>query len=282
MAKEHENKPKIQGKLVKIESRSGTTKTGKEYIGGNLHIETGEDNIIPVSFFATPQKNDGNPNPVYASLKTVIDEYKSIDSHGRDEADLIEVGASRMQENAFYVRDGQLVRGFQMSAPFFNRKAKIDPEGTFAMSGEIVKVTDEIIKDEPTGNVIVTLLVVTYNNTANLIDFSIEGEKGVQYAKTNFVQGMEVKLSGDIKVVEVIEEKTEEAAFGAPIVEEIRRTERKLLVTSATPPVESAITEEERSTMLAERESKLQRMKEEFLAKQKGGNKPKGAADFSL
>lgn len=283
MANESIQKNTICGKLVNIENREGVTKNGDEYIGGNIHIETAPDNVIPVSFFATKNKKDKSPNPVYASLQTVIKEYKSIATSGREDADMVEVGAVRLTENSFYVRDGQLIRGFQFQAPFFNRKAEISPTGEFNIVGEIVKVTEDIENDVPTGGLTVTLLVVTYGNTANLLDFQIEGEKAVNYVKTSFTPGMEVKLTGDILVTETFEKKIEEAAFGPDIVEEIRKIKRTLLVRSTTPPVDSKISEEERQTMLAERESKLQNMKQDFLAKQKGGgNKAKGAANFSL
>lgn len=281
MAAESIQKNTISGKLVNIESREGTTKKGDEYLGGNIHIETTPDNVIPVSFFATKNKKDGKPNPVYASLQTVVKEFKSIATSGRDEADSIEVGLARLTENSFYVRDGQLIRGFQFGAPFFNRKAEVTPQGEFNVVGEVVKVREDIVEDVPTGNITLTLLVVTYGNTANLIDFAVEGEKAVNYVKTNFSPGMEVKVSGDILVTETFDKKVEASAFGDDIVEEVRKVERKLLVKSATPPVDSKISEEERQTMLAERESKLQNMKQEFLAKQKGNNKA-GAANFSL
>ena len=282
MASESIQKNVIAGKLVNIEHRSGKTVKGADYVGGNVMIEVGEDNIVPVSFFATQQKKDGTPNPLYASLQTVIKDYKSIAANGREEADYVEVGVPRLVENSFYVRDGQLIRGFQFNSPFFNRKATVDAKGEFNIVGEIIKVADDIVKDVPTGNLTVTLLVVTYGNTANLIDFQVEGEKAVNYVKTNFSPGMEVKLTGDILVVETIEEKVTEAAFGKPITEEIRKTQRKLLVQSATPPVDSKITDEERQTMLSERESKLQNMKQDFMSKQKGNGKSSGAANFSL
>ena len=282
MAAESIQKNTISGKLVNIDNREGTTKKGDEYIGGNIHIETGSDNVIPISFFATKNKKDGKPNPVYASLQTVIKEYKSIATHGREEADMVEVGAARLTENSFFVRDGAMIRGFQFGAPFFNRKADITPQGEFNVVGEVVKITEDIVDDVPTGNLTLTMLIVTYSNTANLVDFAVEGEKAVNYVQTNFSPGMEVKLTGDILVMETFDKKVEASAFGEDIVEEVRKIERKLLVRSATPPVESKISEEERQTMLAERESKLQTMKQEFLAKQKGNGKQAGAANFSL
>ena len=269
----------ISGKVANIEHRDGTMSNGAEYVGGTVEIEVGEDNIIPVSFFATKMKKDGSPNPIYPSLQTVINDYKTIASHGRDEADSVDVGAVRLQENTFFVRDGHMIRGWQFSSPFFNRRAGAESKGEFTVVGEVVDTEDEIINDVPTGNMIVRMMLITYGNTANIIDFAVEGEKAVSYVKANFTPGVQVKISGDILIVEKIEEKTSEAAFGDPIVEQIRTVDRKLLIKSATAPTDSPITEEQRETILAERESKIAETKERFLQKQKGAKK---SANFSL
>ena len=279
MVNESLQKNVISGKLASIEHRSGTMNSGPDYLAGRVYIEAGEDNVIPVSFFAAELKKDGTPNPVYSSIHTVINEFKSIESNGREEANDIEVGMPRLQENTFFLRDGRRIRAWEFQSPFFNRKTGVEPKAEFTVVGEIVRTEDEIINDVPTGNMIVTLLIVTYGSAANMVDFAVEGEKAVNYVKANFVPGMQVKVSGDIMVVEKIQEKTTEAAFGDAIVEQIRLTERKLLIQSSTAPVESPITEEQRTTMLAERESNLAQSEER--AKQKNQNTQK-SADFSL
>lgn len=288
MATESQQKNTISGKVVSVESRTGVNRNNMDYIGGTVSIETAQDNIIPVSFYANLKKNDGGMNGLYQSLQTVVSDYKTIATHGREDADVVEVGVPKLAENSFFVRDGQMIRGFQFSSPFFNRKADAGAKGEFNITGEIVRIVEDIKDEIPTGNLTITMLVVGYKNAANLVDFKVEGEKAVNYAKTNFSPGMEVKLTGDIINEEHIDKKTTEAAFGDPIVEEIRRVERKLLVRSATPPVDSPISEEERTTMLAERESRLQQAKEDFMKKNKTNTntnakgKGESAANFSL
>lgn len=284
---QHENKVTIKGTVVEIQTRTGINKNNDEYIGGKIMVEAGKDNIIPVDFYANKMKKSGGENSIYKSLQSVVQDYKTIAANGRDEADTIEVGGGNLQENTFYVQDGNvMIRGFNIQAPFFNRKQINDPSAEFIIVGEIVKLEDEIKKeggDEvPTGNAILTLLVVGYNNTANLLDFHIEGEKAVAYAKANFAPGLEVKINGEIQVIETVETTTEEVAIGEPIVEEKRRTERKLILKGATAPVDSSITSEDKETMLANREADLKKKKESAQSKAKGSNKKASAGNFSL
>lgn len=280
MAIESIQKHVISGKVYNIEHREGTGKGGV-YIAGKVFVETDSDSVIPVNFYASEKKKDGTPNPMYSSLKTVVHDYKSIASSGREDADSVEVGLAKIEENTFFVKDGKMIRDWQFKSAFFNRKADVAPKAEFSVVGEVLDIEDEIINNVPTGNVKVRMLVVGYGNSANIIDFAVENEAAVKYVKSNFASSVEVKLTGDILVIEKIEEKITPTAFGEPIREESKRTERKLLVKSATPPVPSTLNEAELTTMLAEREAKITESKRKFLEKQKG-TKPTGAADFSL
>lgn len=283
MAKEHMNNVRICGVISEIEQRTGTTKKGDEYLSGVVKVEVSEDNIIPVSFFSTKMKKDGKPNGIYTSLLTVVNEYRTIAANTREEADFVEINGAKIRENTFFTPEGQMIRGFQIDSAFFNRK-KADPESKFTVVGEIVAISDEIVNNEPTGAITITLMVVGYGDKANLIDFKVEDPKAVSYVRDVFAKGQEVKVSGQVIIEEVLIEKKEEAGFGDPIVQTSRRVNRKLLITSATPPVDSAISAEDRAAMLAEREASLTTAKEQAAAKAKGGTgtKAQSAADFSL
>ena len=280
MAKESVNKVDLTGKIVEIESRTGTTKKGDPYLGGTIKVETGEDNVIPVSFFATEKTKTGKDNPIYKSLQTVVNEFKSIQMTSREEADSVEIGGARLSENIFFPQADRMIRGFQIQGAFFNRVNNVAPKNEFTVSGQILNVVEDIKDDVPTGTLTVRLLVVGYNNSANVLDFKVEDPAGVQYIKTTFSQGMDVKVNGEVVIDETLEEIKEEVAFGEPIVNTKRTVERKLLISSATPPVDSEITEAEKVEMLAIRESSIKE-KEAAAAKPKQSS-PKSAGDFSL
>lgn len=280
MAKESVNKVTLAGKIVEIESRTGITKTNKPYIGGTLKVETEEDNVVPVSFFAAEITNAGKENPIYKSLQTVVNEYKTIQNDTREHADSVEISGARLSENIFFPQPDRMIRGFQIQGAFFNRGASISPDNEFIVSGVIEDVIEDVKDDVPTGTLTVRLLVVGYGNQANILDFKVEDPAGAKYILSTFAKGMEVKVNGSIVIDETIEEIKEETAFGDPIINTIRKTERKLLITSATPPMDSTLPADERLQMLATRESQIQDKKAGASAPQ--SSKPESAGKFTL
>ena len=281
MPKESINKINLTGRIMEIESRTGVTKNGAPYLGGTVKIETSPDNIIPVSFFATEKTKAGSDNPIYKSLQTVITDYKTVHEHTADEADIVEASGVRVSENIYFPTADRMIRGFQLNGAFFNRNNSASPKNEFIVSGEIVEIIEDVKDDVPTGTLTVRLLVVSYGDKANIIDFKVEDPAGVNYIKSTFSAGMEVKVTGSVIIDETIEEIKEEAAFGEPIVTTTRKTERKLLITSATAPVESSITLAEKTTMLAVREADIQAKKAE-ASKPTQTSKPKSGGDFTL
>jgi hypothetical protein len=279
MAKESTNKVMLAGPIVEITHKRGEY-SGKAFLAGTVSIETGEDNIIPVDFFQYATTKEGKANGVYASLETVIKEYKTISEHSREEADHVEVSTGNLTENAFYGRDGKLVRQFKIGSPFFNRKSSVEPKNEFIVSGEVVRIQEELKDDVPTGALILTLLVVGYGDKANLIDFRVEGEQKADYVKTNYSPGQEVKIEGEIIVREVEKRLEEEVAFGDPIVQVKTWTEKALLVKGGTPPVETSYTTEQKQAMLSERTAKLEKDKKK--AEKKESKPQKASQGFDL
>ena len=283
MAKESMNKVTLAGKIIEIQSRFGVSKKNQNYLAGTVSIETGEDNIIPVSFYVQEKTKENKDNPLYKSLETVVNEYKTVNSHSREEADIIEISGARLSENVFFSND-RMIRGFQVASAFFNRKNNATPMNEFIVTGEILDIVEEVVDDVPTGTVLIRLLVVGYGNRANVLDFVVEDPAGAKYVKATFSPGLEVKVKGNIVIEETLIEKKEEAAFGDPIITTTRNINRKLVVTSVTPPIDSSITEEERVTMLSTRESEIQSKKAD--AAKAGTQKPStsnaAAPNFSL
>jgi len=285
MIKQSFNKALVSGVIVSIEHTFGPAGPDqKPALYGTVTIETGEDNLVPIGFFAYKQKKDGKDNPVYASLSTVVAEYKTIQVHGRDLADKITVGQGTISENVFF-SNGNMIRGFQTSSIFFNRDAKAEPSAKFQISGELIQMVDEVIKDVPTGRLLLSLILVGYENRADIVDFVVENPAGVNYIKSSASIGDEIKVSGDIVVKETEEETSEATAFGDDIVTTKRRTERSLVVTSATAPTASGIEDSERTAMLSVREERIAKAKakaEKKATSAPAATAPAAKGNFSL
>lgn len=281
MAKESTNVIKIAGQIVEIDSRQGVNKKGG-YIAGKILVKTAEDNIVPVGFYANLKKNDGNTNPIAISLQSIVETYKTINEHGPDEADHVEITSAQISENTFYREDGREIRGFQLKSAFFNRKPSVEPESKFVVSGEVLRVMDEIVDDVPTGRAILTLLVIGYGNRANVIDFVVEGATKVDYVKATYSEGQEVKIEGNVVVQEIVQELKEEVAFGDPIVRTRTSSLYELQVTGGTAPQDSSIPEAEKVEMMSVRKAKLEEAKAAKMNKGKGSSKPKASNSFQL
>lgn len=278
------NKVTLTGKVAEITYKKGVNKNNDNYVAGEIKIETGEDNIIPVSFYQNELTKEKKPNGIYAGLMTAIEEFKTIAKDGRDAADTITVNAGRLEENSFYGKDGNLIRQYRISSPFFNRKQNAELANEFVVEGIVVNIADEIKNEVPTGRLFVDLLVVGYADRGNILRLVVEGEKGVDYIKSSVSERDEVKFAGQVLHSEINEELKEEVAFGDPIIRITTRTERKLLITSATAARESTVSSEEIDTILADREGRLKIDKEKAASKaKKEESKPASTrGNFSL
>lgn len=263
------NKVTLVGKVSEITYRKDVNRNKDNYVAGEIKIETGEDNIIPVSFYQNELTKDGKPNGIYASLMTVIDEFKTIAKDGREAADTVSVTTGKLEENSFYGKDGNLIRQYRISSPFFNRKSGAEPANEFVVEGIVVNTSDEIKNDVPTGRLFVDLLVIGYGDRGNILRLVVEGEKGVDYIKSSVSERDEVKFAGQVLHSEINEQVKEEVAFGEPIIRITTRTEKKLLITSATAARESTASSEEIDTILADREGRLKVAKERAESKAK-------------
>ena len=276
MATESLNKVSIIGKLVDKESTSGTNKNGQEYISGRFKVDTGADNIVQVEFYQNKLKKDGTSNSVYNGIMTALG-FKSVADYTAEDADFLAISAGKVEENSYFSKDGKLLRGFRVTAPFFSQ-AKAggkNEENSFVISGTVVAITPDLNEDTGVMRYLLDILVVGYGDRGSVLQLVVEGEKAIEYVKTNLDVRDEVKFSGKIVYVEKVEEKKEEVAFGSPIIETTTKIERKLLVTSMTNPQASTLSESEIETILAEREGRLKEAREKQASNQ---STPKAAA----
>lgn len=277
------NEVGLVGKVAEITHRKAKTRNGdKNYIAGEVMLQTGEDNIIPVSFFQNETTKDGKDNRGYTAMETMIEEFKTIAKDGPDEADIVEMSGGRLEENSYYSESGQLYRGFRTSGRFFNRRAGANAKNEFIVEGTIVNIHEEIKNDLPTGRLFIDLLVIAYGDRAHILKLVVRDEAGASYIKSSLSNGDEVKFAGEIEFSKVEEEITEEAAFGPPITRITSKVERNLVITSATAAKQSSLSQEEIQTALAEREGRLKEEKER-TARKKSESKPQSTrGNFSL
>lgn len=276
------NKVELIGKVAEIEVREGKTKKEVPYVSGTIKIETSQDNIIPVDFFAQKVNAKGNESPLYKSLLTVAKDYKSIADVGREEASIVKIDSGEVIENIFSPDGTGIFRGFKINSNFFNRKTE-EPMNKFTIEGIFLNAREEIEKDVPTGTLIVSLLYLGYENAPHVLDFYVSNPAGVEYIKNTVSEGQLIKFAGKVIVSEEITEKTETAAFGEPIVTYSRKISRRLEVSSAGAPVDAPHSMDDIQKFLATREGNITTIKANAAAKNTSSAQSKPAAsNFSL
>lgn len=278
------NKVELAGKVVEIVSRTGLTKKNVPYVSGTIKIETGPDNFVPVDFFAQEINSKGTKSPLYTSLMTVKDEYKSIASHGRENADTIKLDMGKLTENLYSPDGVRINRGFKVNSNFFNRDANAMPANKFIVEGEVVAISEEIKSDVPTGVMLLDLLLLDFNKNAHIIQFSSVEPKASAYIKSTLSIGEKIKISGSVEVMEEDIVTKTQAVVGDDIEEHKTKTTRRLVLNSLSAPVPSDIPTEMKETALAVRESEIAKKKQEALNKgtAKSSTSAPGAGKFSL
>lgn len=235
--REAANQVQVEGLFV--ENRMEIVEAdGIKVIRGEFDVEVAEGEVHTFRVYATEKKKDGADNNIFKGLKTVMDEYKSIASHGREEADKVRITNGKLGLNEYYAPDGQLKQYTQLTTNFINRvpaNDKFEPKAEFEVELFVHSVTDEIKNNEETGRVILKGYVPLFNGRVIPMQFVV-GEEGAEFVKDNYEPGTTVKIYGDIINRVEIKEIEESVAFGKPKKKVTRNVVRELLVTGGTEP----------------------------------------------
>lgn len=283
MLRQAENKCKIEGILAEIDIKPGTfNKNGEtmESIGGSILVKVvqkinGEEKelAIPVHMFASKLTNKGTPNPAYASIKTVMDEFTSIASseNGEDGADRIRITNANIRMNEYYAADGRLVSFPRVNASFVNKinKSDCNPEATFSLEFVVAAKNEEIVNDEPTGRYRIDAIIPQYGGKVDVVPLYAQNEKAIDAVSTLWEVGDTVKASGRLDFSATTETIIEEVDFGEPI-EKTRTINRSdLIITGGSNPLEGDFKYDSADiqSALADRKARLEKQKDKDMSR---------------
>lgn len=277
--KEFKNEIRIAGILVTHTLEETTyEKDGKtvECVRGEVVVRTADDGEHTVKFFSNRYTKEGNESKVYKALQTVMTEYKTLKEFP-DEPDYVEISSARFGINDYMSANKNEVVSFNtVSANFIkrieNNKIEMTPlTATFEVEGVIASITDEIIKNEPTGNVNVTMNVITQNRNGNGKSATYEVNdmfplKMVVPAdladtfKGIYSEGCFTKFTGTL--INRAETKTvvEKQAFGGDVTKTFTNTVRRIEIHTGVDPVDIysvELTDDICSQLIAKRKAKL-------------------------
>jgi hypothetical protein len=225
------NKTVIEGILVEKDLRTGTAaKSGVEYVAGKLHIETSEGNVVAVEVYEGATTAKGQANQKYAVLKGIADNGQAKHDGAASPTKLRITSA--LGTNDWFNKEGELVSSLINRGAYINVSNTVNPRAEFETDVVIKSVQPEIRNEQETGRVFVNGIIFNYANQALPARFVVENEQGV-----NFFQNVEpmtfTRVWGQQVNSTIVNEKTEESAFGDAKVVKSSYSRKEFVITGA-------------------------------------------------
>lgn len=299
MLKQAENSVKIEGILSEIDLKTGTTnKNGKtiEYIGGSIKVRVNQilngqevELDIPVYMFSNKLKNDGGPNPAYASIERVMNEYVSIAAGGIDAADRVRITNANIRMNEYYGQTGNLNSYPRINASFVTKVtdlSKYNPEATFSVVFMIAAMGYETDKDgvQIENRFKIRGILPQYGGKVDVVDFYATSPNVIDAVSSYWSEKDTVKINGKLNFTSAVEERMVEVDFGEPRMERRTISVSELIITGGTQtPLEGdfAFDEDEINAALKDRQANLAALKEKAKSKESGAKAAPAKKGFS-
>lgn len=255
--KELKNLVTVTGKLVKNTIEEFTTKKGVDAIGGVLVLRTSDGSEHEINFYSNKYKKDENKNFTseenyfYKEYVKAISTLKDIEHCAEGEnPDIISITDGMFTDNDFKF-NGKVISNNKISARFINRIEPKDYDSTvldakFEVEGIIESIKDEIIKNVPTGNLVVMFdaigqTAVGFGKDAIYtadkfipIKMIVDKEMAAAFRGAGYYEGAYTKFVGSVINSVKIEIVTEKANFGPDIQREVKDYDRKNDIKSGT------------------------------------------------
>jgi hypothetical protein len=231
--------------------------------------------------FSNKLKNDGNPNPAYASIERVMNEYVSIAAGGIDAADRVRITNANIRMNEYYGQGGQLNSYPRINASFVTKVTdltKFNPEATFSAVFMIAAMGHETDRDgvQKEDRFKIRGILPQYGGKVDVVDFYATTPSVISAVSSYWSEKDTVKINGKLNFTSVVEEKMVEVDFGEPRMERRTVSVSELIITGGTQtPLdgEFAFDEDEINEALKARQAYLADLKEKAKDKE-----PKKAA----
>ena len=296
------NKTKIDGRLYQHtlelkESGPNSKNPGTQFISGNVEIATDNaiTNIVTVHYtYVTATTSTGKTNATFNVLKDIIDgKLGTVMANGADNAAIITID-SAIGLNEFYSdRSGkeELVSAKRNEGGFAVVKSAMEEDETKRNTFDvdmIITGTRIIEADEEKNlpeKMIVKGAIFDFRNSLLPVEFSVLNPRAISYFESlDITQKNPVftRLQGR-QVSEVIKTtRTEESAFGDPIIKEFASTRKDWVVTwAASEPYawddESTITVAELTKAMSDRETYLATVRQRQEEYKASKNQPAAA-----
>lgn len=285
------NNVKVEGVLSEIDIKPSTfKKNGKdmEAISGTIIVKVNQkinneekELAIPIHMFAAKLTNKMQPNPAYASIERVANEYTSIAAAGDEaKADRVRITSGSIRMNEYYAQDGRLISFPRVVASFVQkiRKEDCNPEASFVAEFVVADKADEMDRNgEPTGRLQIKSVLPQYGGKVDVIPMFAESDNVINAISSYWNIGDTVKATGKLDFSSKTETIVEEQDFGEPI-EKIRTINKSdLIITGGSQtPLEGdfAFQKADIDEALAERKARLEGQKDKDMSRTSAKSAP--------
>lgn len=228
---------------------------GKDAIVGDLVIKTGENSFHKVKVFANQMTSSGTESKSFISLKTVMDEYKSIaDTGNEDEADKVSA-FGKLSEGKPYLNTNtnEVVTFVANQLSFISRVKDGNYEPKAKWQGEVfvqsyqpeMKKQDGDEELTETGRKIMNVVVPTYGGKAFPMKLVLEDD-GAEWFEDNVTRNSTVKVYVDlINTTEKIVQGQTSGGFGKKEPRVFTKILNEKIVVGADDPYEEFDAENE-------------------------------------
>ena len=288
MLRQAKNRVRIEGILSEIDLKYGSLmKNGKpiDTIGGHIKVlvdrEIGGEiqrNEIPVHMFAYKLKNNGDPNPAYTSIETVMNEYVSIAAAGGETgADKVRITGAQLSMNEYYNQNGQLISFPRIRASFASKAiGEFKPEASFELEVAVSNIAYEVDADgievEPK-RLNVTAILPQYGEKIDIIKLVATTPNVIDGINSCWEKDQSYAVIGRLNFTSKTETIVEEIGFGEPVTKSRTTNVSDLVITGGSQePLEgdAGFDVDDIIKAMAERKQRL----EELKNKNKGKGTP--------
>lgn len=266
---------RAEGILSEKNLEKALDKDNKPIIKGDLVLQIDDLNTLTVSVYVSEKKNDGNDNPAYAGIETVMNTYKAISEVGVADATRVRFNRGQLRPNTYFDQQGIEKHSVRYSNSYFNSlrpSEEFEPKADFEVEVVISSIRNEIYtsgenQGEETGRAILECWLPTYNGIEPLTLIA-PAEDGVADAVTSmFEKGNTVKFFGNIINSRIVRVREVPVVIGKPKREEYSTYVNELVITGASAPYEEdkAYNLETIGAAVAVRNEKLKEMKDKAV-----------------
>lgn len=212
-----------------------STKDGSVFISGSLDVRVDKDNVVTVEVYSKQLKKDGGENKIFASLKSVMEQYVDATMvEDYTQADRIRITQGQIRTNEFVGRDGQIAVATKYATNFVNRvqDASFAPKATFRIELVVRAVRTEEKDGEETGRGFIDGFYVDYSGNLQPLTLVAEG-KTFTKLEGGLEAGETVTFWGNIISSVSTQTILVEADFGDDEEKVITRTRKERMVTGA-------------------------------------------------